>query len=170
MIRLIGIVYQTWITPVKNSKLFNTRTGLGGFADRVGVLAYALTPLTILLSNRESILSLLTGIPYHHFNFLHRWLGRIIFVQSFLHTLGWVVIEGRLYQPQPTVWDNFIKQDYMILGVIAMIFITFLYVFSLRRVIQWTGYEFFRKTHYVIAILYLGACWYVTYNFDLVLL
>jgi len=50
----------------------NTRTGLGGWSDRIGALAYALTPFTILLSNRESVLSLLTGIPYQHFNFLHR--------------------------------------------------------------------------------------------------
>lgn len=71
---LVGIVYKTWITPIEDySGLHNTRTGLGGFSDRVGALAYALTPFSILLSNRESCLSLLTGIPYQHFNFLHRW-------------------------------------------------------------------------------------------------
>jgi hypothetical protein len=62
---LVGIVYRTWITPIEDyPHLHNTRTGLGGFSDRVGALAYVLTPFTILLSNRESCLSLLTGIPY----------------------------------------------------------------------------------------------------------
>ncbi|KAF2839446.1 hypothetical protein M501DRAFT_1004080 [Patellaria atrata CBS 101060] len=156
---LVGIVYKKWVTPIKNSNKFNTRTGLGGFSDRVGVLAYALTPFTILLANRESVLSLLTGIPYHHFNFLHRWTGRIIFIQSFLHTLGWTIIEAKLYQPQPKVYRDFIRQQYMIFGVVAMFFVTFLYIFSTRWAIRMTGYEFFRKSHYVIALLYIACCW-----------
>ncbi|KAK8245713.1 ferric-chelate reductase-like protein [Phyllosticta capitalensis] len=157
---LVGIVYKTWVTPVKGSPgLYSTRTGLGGFADRVGAFAYALTPLTIGLATRESILSLLTGIPYQHFMFLHRWTGRIIFVQSFLHTLGWTIVEGKLYQPQPSTYSEFMAEQYIIFGVVAMLFITFLYIFSIKRVIQWTGYEFFRKTHYIVAALYLGACW-----------
>lgn len=152
-------MYKTWITPIKKSTLHNTGTGLGGFSNRVGALAYALTPLTVVLSTRESILALATGIPYQSFNFLHRWLGRVIFIQSFLHTLGWTLIEGRFYQPQPSTYKNFIKQTYMIWGCIAMLFITFLFIFSLRRIIKWTGHEFIRKTHYVVACLYLGACW-----------
>ncbi|KAF2737245.1 hypothetical protein EJ04DRAFT_431288 [Polyplosphaeria fusca] len=156
---LVGIVYKTWITPIKNSDKHNTRTGLGGFSDRIGALAYALTPLTIALSTRDSILSLLTGVPYQHFQFLHRWTGRIILVQSFIHTIGWTVIEGKLYQPQPKVYNDFISQKYMIWGIVAQGLITFLFVFSLRPVIRWTGYEFFRKTHLVVAGLYLGACW-----------
>lgn len=152
-------MYKTWITPVKNSDKFNTRTGLGGFSDRVGALAYALTPLTIALSTRDSILSLLTGIPYQHFNFLHRWTGRIILIQSFIHTIAWTIIEGKLYQPQPKVYNTFIKQTYMVWGIVAQGFITFLWVFSMRPVIRWTGYEFFRKSHLIVAGLYLGACW-----------
>lgn len=152
-------MYKTWVTPVKNSDKFNTRTGLGGFADRVGALAYALTPLTIGLSTRDSILSLLTGVPYQHFNFLHRWTGRIILVQSFIHTIFWTIVEAKLYQPQPKVYNDFIKQTYMIWGIVAQGFITFLFVFSLRSVIRWTGYEFFRKSHLIVAGLYLGACW-----------
>lgn len=157
---LIGIVYRTWVTPVKAYPgVYNTRTGLGGFADRVGAMAYALTPLTVLLSTRESLLSLITGLPYHHFNFLHRWTGRIIFLQSFLHTLGWTIVEGNLYRPQPSIYKSFIQEQYIIFGIVAQIFITFLYIFSTNWAIKWTGYEFFKRSHYAIAILYLGACW-----------
>lgn len=139
--------------------VYNTRTGIGGWADRVGALAYALTPLTVALGTRESILTLLTGIPYQSFNFLHRWTGRIIFVQSILHTIGWCVIEAKLYQPQPKVWDNFIKQLYMIWGVVAFVLIFLLWALSLQVVIKRTGYEFFKKAHYVLAMVYIGACW-----------
>ncbi|KAF2275402.1 uncharacterized protein EI97DRAFT_73690 [Westerdykella ornata] len=156
----VGIVYGKWVTPVKKLPgVYNTRTSLGPFADRVGVLAYALTPLSIMLSSRESILSLVTGLPYQSFNFLHRWLGYIIFAQSALHTIGWCVVELRLYQPQPQVGLDWIKQLYMIWGVIAMFFLTIMVVLSTPWGIRLTGYEIFRKAHYVLAMLYIGACW-----------
>ncbi|KAI0403996.1 ferric reductase like transmembrane component-domain-containing protein [Xylaria palmicola] len=156
----VGITYQIWITPVKNSPgLYNTRSSLGPFSDRIGILAYALTPLSVLLSSRESILSLLTGVPYQSFNFLHRWLGYIIFIQGSVHTIGWTVVEVRLYQPQPTTAIEWIKQTYMIWGVVAMILLLLLFVLSTPWAIRLTGYEFFRKAHYILAMIYIGACW-----------
>ncbi|EME89630.1 uncharacterized protein MYCFIDRAFT_57022 [Pseudocercospora fijiensis CIRAD86] len=156
---LVNIWYQTRVTPIKNSTLHNTRTGLGPWSDRIGALAYALTPFTVMLCMRESALSLITGIPYQHFNFLHRWLGRVIFVQSALHTIGWTIIEAKLYQPQPKTYVDFIKQQYMIFGCIAMAFVSFLTVFSTKWAIRKTGYECFKMTHWIIAVLYIGACW-----------
>ncbi|KEF51901.1 uncharacterized protein A1O9_11890 [Exophiala aquamarina CBS 119918] len=156
----VGIVYNTWITPVKTMPgVNNTRTSLGPWSDRIGILAYALTPLSVLLSQRESLLSLITGVPYQSFNFLHRWLGYIIFAQSSLHTIAWCVIEMRLYQPQPSVGIMWIKQLYMIWGVIAMFFLLLLFLLSTPWAIRRFGYEFFRKAHYVLAMLYIGACW-----------
>ena len=155
----VGIVYQTWTSPTGPNQPETIRVGFGPWADRIGVLAYALTPLSVLLCTRESLLSLFTGIPYHHFNFLHRWLGWIIYIQSVLHTLGWTLVEGELYQPQPTTWNEFVRQRYVIWGIVAMIFLSFIVFGSLQCVIRRTGYEFFRKSHYVVAMLYVGACW-----------
>ena len=156
----VGITYKTWITPVKkHPELHNTRTSLGPWSDRIGVLAFALTPLSVMLSSRESLLSLITGLPYQSFNFLHRWLGYIIFVQSALHTIGWCIIEIRLYQPQPSTGMEWIKETYMVWGVVAMIFLTLMFILSTPWAIRRTGYEFFRKSHYVMAMLYIGACW-----------
>ncbi|KAH9229315.1 hypothetical protein K456DRAFT_1844884 [Colletotrichum gloeosporioides 23] len=155
----VGMIYTTWVTPVKKMPgVYNTRTSLGPWSDRLGILAYALTPLTVLFATRESILSLLTGVPYQNFNFLHRWLGYIIVIQSSLHTITWLVVEVRLYQPQPSVANEWISQLYMIWGCIALFFLMALYVLSLPPVIRLTGYEFFRKSHYVLAMLYIGAC------------
>lgn len=162
--RLVGITYKTWKTPIKDSNLFNTRSGIGGFADRIGAFAFALTPLTIALCARESVLSILTGIPYQSFNFLHRWTGRIILVQSFVHCIIWTVVEAYLYQPQPKVYVAWIKQEYMIWGIAAQSFVFFLFVFSLRPVIRWTGYEFFRKSHFLVAILYIGGKYRATFT------
>ena len=147
------------MTPVKGTKSFSTRTGLGGFSNRLGVFAYALTPLSVFLSQRESILSVLTGIPSQSFNFLHRWLGHIIFFQSIVHTIGWTIVEAKLYQPQPKVYNVFIKELYITWGIVAMALVSFIWVFSFPAVIRKTGYEFFRKTHVIVALVYIGACW-----------
>ncbi|PVI00902.1 ferric-chelate reductase-like protein [Periconia macrospinosa] len=156
----VGIVYKKWVTPVKKMPgVYNTRTGLGPWSDRIGVIAYALTPLSIMLASRESILSLVTGLPYQSFNFLHRWLGYVIFLQSSLHTIGWCVIEIRLYQPQPSVAVEWIQQLYMIWGVVAMILLLLIVVLSTPWGIRLTGYEAFRKLHYVLAMVYIGACY-----------
>ncbi|KAH8711921.1 ferric reductase like transmembrane component-domain-containing protein [Phaeosphaeriaceae sp. PMI808] len=156
----VGIVYKTWITPVKKMPgVYNTRTSLGPWSDRVGVLAYALTPLSVMLSSRESILSLVTGLPYQSFIFLHRWLGYIIFAQSSLHTIAWCIVEIKLYQPQPSVGAQWIVQTYMVWGIVAMLLLCLLVGLSTPWAIRLTGYEFFRKSHYVLAMLYIGGCW-----------
>ncbi|KAG6006677.1 hypothetical protein E4U21_006752, partial [Claviceps maximensis] len=156
----LGITYATWTTPVKNMPgVYNTRSGLGPWADRVGVIAYAMTPLSVLLGSRESLLSVVTGVPYQSFNFLHRWLGYVIVAQAVLHTAGWCIIEGALYQPQPRVGLEWIVQPYMIWGVVAMALLLVLGALSTRRAIRATGYEFFRKAHYVLAVVYMAACW-----------
>ncbi|WVW78668.1 hypothetical protein I302_100628 [Kwoniella bestiolae CBS 10118] len=156
----VGIRYKIWKTPVKNHpELHNTRSSIGPLADRVGILAYALTPLSILLGSRESLLSLITGVPYQHFNFLHRWLGHIILLQSIAHTIFWCIVEIRLYQPQPSTAKSWITQTYMIWGVVAMILLLLLWGLSLQWSRRKFGYEFFRKAHYFLAMVYIGACW-----------
>ncbi|KAJ5231715.1 uncharacterized protein N7469_006303 [Penicillium citrinum] len=156
----VGIQYNTWVTPVSGkANTYNTRSSIGPWADRIGILAYALTPLSILLSSRESFLSLITGVPYQSFNFLHRWLGYIIFVQSSLHTIMWCIVELRLYQPQPSVGIEWVTQTYIVWGIVAMILLLLLFVLSTPWGIRATGYETFRKLHYVLAMVYIGACW-----------
>ncbi|TDZ19371.1 Ferric/cupric reductase transmembrane component 2 [Colletotrichum orbiculare MAFF 240422] len=156
----IGIWYKDWTTPVKGyADLYQRRSWLGSWSDRVGTLAYALTPFSVMLASRESVLSQLTGVPYQSFNFLHRWLGWIMAVQALAHTIGWTVIEAVFYQPQPKVADKWIKQLYMIWGCVAAVLLLLIVVLATPWGIRLTGYEFFRKSHYVLAMVYIGACW-----------
>ena len=154
----VGMAYQTWITPVKSSPgVYNTRTTLGPFSDRIGILAYALTPLSVLLASRESLLSVITGVPYQSFMFLHRWVGYIILIQSTVHTIAWIVVEAALYQPQPAVWTEFAAQLYIQWGFVALGLLVLMWIFATPWGIRLTGYEFFRKAHYVLAMVYIGA-------------
>ncbi|KAJ5085917.1 hypothetical protein N7532_010688 [Penicillium argentinense] len=156
----VGIQYNTWVTPVSEmSDAYQTRSTIGPWSDRVGVLAYALTPLSVMLSSRESFLTLVTGLPYQTFNFLHRWLGYIIVVQGSLHTIMWCIVELRLYQPQPTTGIEWVTQTYIVWGIVAMILLLAIFFLSTPWGIRFTGYETFRKVHYVLAMVYIGACW-----------
>lgn len=156
----VGIVYNTWVTPVSDMEgVYNTRSSIGPWSDRIGVFAYALLPLSVMLSSRESFLSLITGLPYQSFNFLHRWLGYIIFIQSSLHTIMWFIVELRLYQPQPSVGIEWVTQPYIVWGIVAMILLLLMFALSTPWGIRATGYETFRKLHYVLAMVFIGACW-----------
>ncbi|KAL8393919.1 hypothetical protein RB595_003614 [Gaeumannomyces hyphopodioides] len=160
VVTFVGLEYRMWLTPVAAYPgVYQTRSTLGPWSDRIGVVAYALTPLSILLASRESLLSVLTGVPYQSFVFLHRWLGYVILLQSVLHTIGWLIIEMRLYQPQPQVINNFLVQPYVIWGIVAMVLLLVLFLLSTKWAIRAFGYEVFRKAHYVLAMVYIGACY-----------
>lgn len=153
----IGISYGTWVNPTKPP---GKRIGFLEFSgDRTGCLAFAFVPLVFILSSRDNIFSLITGVSYQHFNFLHRWVGRFIFIMTWVHTILWSIELGIMYQPQPTKYKTTWKKRYWKWGVGATALLTFLFLHSFRRVQRWTGYEFFRKSHEFIAVLFLGACW-----------
>jgi NAD(P)H-flavin reductase len=50
-------------------------------------------------------------------------------------------------------------QFYAIFGVIAMFMLTLMLLLSTKTAIRWLGYEFFKITHWFLAVLYIGACW-----------
>jgi hypothetical protein len=103
--------------------------------------------------------TLITGISYQHLNFLHKWIGRFIFILTWVHTILWSIELGIMYQPQPYKYTSTWTKRYWKWGVGACALLTFLFLHSFRTVQRWTGYEFFRKSHEFIAVLFLGACW-----------
>lgn len=153
-----GLTYRGWTVAVPGMPgLYTIRTTLGPWSNRIGVPAYALTLFSVMMASREAMLSVLTGIPYQSFNFLHRWLRYIILAQALLHTVGWIVIETKLYAPQPAAAMQLVTETYMIWGIVATLLILALFILSLPIVIRRTGYEFFRKAHYILAMIYIGA-------------
>lgn len=57
------------------------------------------------------------------------------------------------------VASTWIVQEYMIWGIVAILLICIIGILATPWGIRMTGYEFFRKAHYVLAMLYIGACW-----------
>ncbi|KAJ0332583.1 hypothetical protein COL922a_011252 [Colletotrichum nupharicola] len=91
---------------------------------------------------------------YQRRSWLGAWSDRAL-----AHTIGWTIIESVFYQPQPQVANKWIKQLYMIWGCVASIILFLLVILATPWGVRLTGYEFFRKSHYVLAMIYIGACW-----------
>ena len=60
-------------------------------AVRTGLMAIALTPWILALSEKANPITMLTGISYEKLNVLHRWIGRICLGLSVIHTIPFIV-------------------------------------------------------------------------------
>ena len=154
----VGITYGHWPQrfAAKDGKPGYTvmRSSLNGWSNRIGMLAYALTPLSVLLASRESVLSVVMGIPHTSFVFFHRWVGYTIVMQSALHTIGWLIVETKLYQPQPDRWYKITAKTYIVWGLVATVLLFLIWVLWLPWTVRHVmGYELFCKMHYVLAMV-----------------
>lgn len=55
--------------------------------DTTGITAVFQLPLMLLLSSRNNLLIAFTGLPFNTFNLFHRWIGRVVIVESIVHSL-----------------------------------------------------------------------------------
>lgn len=103
-------------------------------SNRAGFLAIAQFPPLFLFATKNSILSLLLGPGhgYEKLNYIHRWLGRGMFVA--------VVIHGSLWLRNHIHWDLAIlgetKEGTGIAGLVFLCLIVFSSIRPVRR-IRW---------------------------------
>jgi hypothetical protein len=60
-------------------------------ADRSGILAFSQIPLLIAFAGRNNILIWLTGWSYQTFNVWHKWVARMCFIYTFIHSVAYTV-------------------------------------------------------------------------------
>lgn len=64
---------------------------LGEIRNRTGVLSVVnMVPLFIFAGRNNPLIPLM-GISFDTYNLIHRWLGRIVVVQAFLHSICWII-------------------------------------------------------------------------------
>jgi predicted ferric reductase len=61
------------------------------FANRVGTLSFANTPLLISLAGRNNILTSLTGWSFDTFQRYHRWVARIVLLEATAHVIAYTL-------------------------------------------------------------------------------
>jgi predicted ferric reductase len=70
---LIGIGILLYSNPVTNAK-------------RAGWIALSQLPVQFALAAKNNLVGLLVGKGYEKLNFLHRWVGRIMFIAILFHS------------------------------------------------------------------------------------
>ncbi|CAE6533149.1 unnamed protein product [Rhizoctonia solani] len=64
--------------------------------NRAGFLVMSQMPIAFALGTKNSVITILTGISYEKLNFVHRWVGQLMFLASLFHFVGKLVIFTRL--------------------------------------------------------------------------
>ncbi|RSH89214.1 hypothetical protein EHS25_002326 [Saitozyma podzolica] len=115
------------------------------FANQIGIMAFAQTPLVFLLASKSNPISSLTGITYQKLNYLHRASGRACIFASWIHALLWT----------PEVWwAGHFKRWYIIWGLVAIFGFTGLWATSFRW-IRRAAFEFFLVAHILLSVAFL---------------
>lgn len=148
---MLAISYQYDST----NSLFATKTQqiLRLLADRSGILAFGNLPIIFLFGTRNNILMWLTGFNLATFIALHKWIGRIMIINSLIHSLCYLA-----YSILTGSFDIWNLQLYYKCGIAAMVILIILFFMSLGYMRN-HYYEVFLYTHIILAIGFMVACW-----------
>ncbi|KAF8647908.1 hypothetical protein AX16_006440 [Volvariella volvacea WC 439] len=127
-------------------------------SNRAGFLAVAQLPLVFLFATKNSILSLLLGPGngYEKLNFIHRWVGRSIFICAVIHGSMW--IENHLRYRAPIMGEE--KE---MLGIAAFALLCIIVLSSLKPVRKWF-YDIFFFVHVLTFVaFFVTICYHTPY-------
>jgi len=118
---------------------------------RSGLLALINMIPLIVMAGRNNPLIPLLQISFDTYNLLHRWMGRIVVLESIVHTLAWWYVKhaasGWAGVREKIVQDPFI--GYGTVGTVALILMFFLSPSPLRHAF----YETFLNVHIILAAI-----------------
>jgi len=124
---------------------------------RTGVLAVINMIALVLLAGRNNPLISLLQVSFDTYNLLHRWIGRIVVIESVVHTLCWAYVKY-----EAVGWSGLFNQlavdpfaYWGLLGTIAMIVILILSLSPVRHAF----YETFLDVHIILAIAAMVGIW-----------
>ncbi|SPJ89785.1 related to ferric reductase [Fusarium torulosum] len=124
---------------------------------RSGTLALVnMVPLIIFAGRNNPLIGLLK-ISFDTYNLLHRWMGRIVVLESIIHTIAWLIVAVN-----DLGWAGVNHQVTHILfygsGAVGTVAMTLLLLLSLSPV-RHAFYETFLNVHIVLAFIAFVATW-----------
>ncbi len=118
---------------------------------RTGVLAVANMIPLILLAGRNNPLIPMLRVSFDTYNLLHRWMGRIVILEAFVHTLAWAI--NNIWAHGWSGINDSLKEDssfrYGMLGTVAMLII----LVQSPSAVRHAFYETFLHLHQFLAFL-----------------
>ncbi|KAE8355075.1 ferric reductase like transmembrane component-domain-containing protein [Aspergillus coremiiformis] len=134
----------------------NTRDGKISYgnsppiATRTGWMALALLPFVLALGAKANLISALTGVPHEKLQVYHHWTSYAMFVLALIHTFPFIVFniwKGRMINQ----WNTSNAYWTGVAALIPQAYLTFMSLPSIRN----RYYEFFKATHFLVALLFL---------------
>lgn len=122
---------------------------------RTGILATVNMVPLVLLAGRNNPLITMMKISFDTFNLFHRWIGRMVVLESIVHVCAWyanksVAMKGR------SVWQSFHGDTFLTVGLVATIAMCILLLQSLSP-LRHAFYETFLHIHQILAFIAIGA-------------
>ncbi|KAH8684445.1 ferric reductase like transmembrane component-domain-containing protein [Tricladium varicosporioides] len=117
---------------------------------RTGHLAVMnMLPLFLFSARNNPFVSLL-GIPFDTFNLFHRWVGRIVVIQSLAHTFIWGVNNEKA-RGLERLWSHLCGDPFLIYGFVSTVAMTVI-LFQSFSVVRHAFYESFLHLHQLLVI------------------
>ncbi|CAE7208231.1 unnamed protein product [Rhizoctonia solani] len=119
--------------------------------DRSAHIAVAQIPILFVLGTKNNILSCILGKSYEKLNFVHRTVGRLLFIFSTLHAIGHLIkcsTRGAIGQVMKAPWVQ--------AGLVAWIGLI-LVTFASVGIVRIKFYEFFLNSHMIGILVFMIA-------------
>ncbi|KAJ5115192.1 hypothetical protein NUU61_000951 [Penicillium alfredii] len=123
-----------------------------------GHLAVMNTPGLVLSAGRNNPLMPLLGLSFDAFNFMHRWVGRVIAANAIVH-MGSVLANQAYVNGTDYILYTIWRMPFYIYGLVALLGFVFIFLQSLSPV-RHSFYELFLHLHIALAIMSFVALWY----------
>ncbi|KAL6238514.1 hypothetical protein BDW75DRAFT_201480 [Aspergillus navahoensis] len=157
VVGLIGVGIVFFLAMTLGPKPYywpNTDTvNFGGsppIATRAGWMAVALLPFILALGAKANLVSALTGVPHERLQIFHQWTSYAMFVLALVHTFPFIVYNISKGQ-MVSEWKSSVVYWTGVVALVAQAYLTFMSLPSIRN----RYYEFFKATHFLIALLFI---------------
>ncbi|KAM5473595.1 hypothetical protein MauCBS54593_002392 [Microsporum audouinii] len=130
---------------------------LPSIRKRTGTMATVnLIPL-VLMAGRNNPLIKLLDVSFDTWNLLHRWLGRIVVLESLAHTICWMV--GKVHTDGwEATWQSFTSSNLILTGIVATSCVVVISIHSVS-VLRHAFYETFLHFHIALVVVFLVFMW-----------
>jgi len=122
---------------------------LAELRGRSGVLAVANMAPLVLLAGRNNPLIAMLRISFDTYNLLHRWIGRVVAIQSIVHTAAWTASRVARKPGRSLLSD--MQTPYLAWGGIGVAAVVLMALFS-PSPLRHAFYETFLNIHILLAI------------------
>ena len=121
-------------------------------AYRCGCIAQSQLPLIFLMASKQNLVGYLTGFSYERLHWLHRWVGRVLWITVTMHMGFWF----RSWARYNYILYKLRHDDMTQTGFASWIILTVI-VLSSFRPIRFLSYEVFFVLHIILIAGLLGS-------------